>query len=437
MALELGTFPVTDVVLGGATKYRDGVLTINATELRARLLPDAHFLDVTVDLVKPGDSVRVHNITDVVEPRIRVSDPGTDFPGMLAPPRTVGSGRTHRLSGVAVCQVSEAVRGEPVYWRQAVFDACGPAAPFSPFGSLINVVLTFQPNPDQFTAGTEADSYDVLSGTPEVVAYNDAVRRAGQSTAVYLAGTVATQVPKELITYDTSLVDRKSDLPRVVYYYQGRPYVYGMTMRVGSGGPGHLPTLIHPNEVLDGAVVNSWLAPACHRDVTYLIQNHPVIEELYAQHRRSIEFVGVIMYDRGDDATRKDRNTSWAAKMASLVGADGAILTYLGSGHAIVDVMMTVEKLEKQGIKTVPILPEMAADPKESGLADFVPEAQAIVSTGNYEQSIDLPAVSKSIGGDVLLETGEDATGPLTITLRSLLGSTDPYGFAPLRAIEW
>lgn len=436
MVLELGTFPVTDVVLGRTTGYRDGVLTVNSEELRDRLLPDHHFVDITVDVVKPGDSVRVHNILDVVEPRVRVSEPGTDFPGMLCAAKTVGSGRTHRLSGIAVCELSNAVPGEPVYWRQALLDASGPGAAYSPFGSLINLVLTFQPNLAQFSKA-DPDAYDVLAGTPEVVAYNDAVRKAGFSTAVYLAETVAELEPKELTTYDTSLVDPQPGLARVVYFLQGRPYVYGETMRVGSGGPGHLPTFIHPNEVFDGAVTNSWISPACHRDVTYLIQNHPVIEDLYRDHGKSIDFAGVIIYDRGDDAHRKERNAYWAAKMASLAKADGALLTYLGSGHSIVDIMMIVEILEKQGVKTVPLLPEMAGDPRESGLADFVPEAEAIVSTGNYELPIELPSVSKVLGGDSLLETGEDAAGPLSVTLRSLLASTDPYGFGFLRAREW
>ena len=438
MALELGTFPVADVVLAGETAYRGRVLEINAEELRARLLPDPHFLDVGVDIVKPGESARIHNIIDVVEPRVRVTAPGSDFPGILSPLTPVGSGRTHRLAGVAVCELSEPVPGEPVYWRQALFDASGPGADHSPFGDLFHVVLTFTANPEQFANRTESDVYDVFSGTPEAVAYNDAVRRAGLVAGVYLAATVAGLEPEDLRTYSTSVVDRSADLPRVLYYLQGGPAVYGARVRPWTGAErGSLPNLIHPNEVLDGAVVNAWPFAACFRDVTYLIQNHPVIEELYLEHRRALDFVGVVIYDGADDAVGKDRITTWGARLATLVEADAAVLTYLGGGHLIVDVMMTLEKLERQGVKTVLILPEMAADPKESGFIDFVPEAQAIVSTGNYEAPIDLPAVSRVLGGDALLETGADAAGPLHLTLRSLLASTDPYGSAAMRAIEW
>lgn len=436
MALELGSFPVDEVLFGEETAYRDGILTIDADELRARLLPDPHFHDVCVDLVRPGESSRVHNIIDVVEPRIRVSAPGSDFPGMLGPPVPVGSGRTHRLAGLAVCELSPPVPGEPVYWRQALFDAGGPGAAYSPFGALQHVVLSFTPDPKQFgTAG--ADDYDVFSGTPEAAFYNDAIRKAGQSTAVYLAASVAAQEPRKLTTYDTSLVDRRPGLPRVLYYYQCPSHVYGVKRSWSGAQQGSLPNLIHPNEVLDGAVVNASTWTACTRDVTYLIQNHPVIEELYAQHGQSLDFIGVVIYDAADDTAGKERNSTWGARIASLVSADEAILTYHGGGHLIVDVMLTLQKLERQGIKTVVILPELAADPKESGFVDFVPEAQAIVSSGNYEAPIELPAVSKVLGGETLLETGADAAGPLSLTLQSLLGSTDPYGSGCLRGIEW
>ena len=263
MALELGTFEVTDVVLGSETAYRDGLLTIDPAEIRARVLQNPRFTDVTVDVVKPGERVRIHNVLDAAEPRARVSDPGSDFPGVLRPPKTAGTGRTHRLGGVAVCELAEPVPGEPAYWRQAIFDMSGPGADHSPFGELVNVALTFSPNPDQFSRLDEEEaSYDVLSGTADVVAYNDAVRRAGLDVGVHLAATTAELEPPDVQRFDLSVIDRNAGKPRVVYFYQGRPYVYGESIRNGSGGPGELPTLIHPNKVLDGAVINSWAGPA-------------------------------------------------------------------------------------------------------------------------------------------------------------------------------
>jgi glycine reductase complex component B subunit alpha and beta len=435
--LEVGEFRVRDVVMGTETAYRDGVLTVDREVIRSLVLRERRFADVAVDIVKPGERVRVHNVLDAVEPRVRLCEPGSDFPGVLGAPRTVGAGRTHRLAGLSVCEVSVPVPGEPEYWREAVFEASGPGAAYGPFGALANIVLSFEPNLDQFSAEA-SEAYDMFVGTPEVVAYNDAVRRAGIAVAVALAQAVRNLEPDSLVTYDLAPLSRQFvDLPRVVYLYQGRPYVYGESLRRGSGGRGELPTLIHPNELLDGALVNSSVWPACHRDLTYLIQTHGVIEDLYARHGHDLDFAGVIIYDRGDSARTKERNANYAANLVSMLQADGAILTYMGSGHPIVDVMMTCELLEKRGVQTVLLVPEMSGDADESGLADFVPEARAIVSTGNYEEPIELPPVEKVLGGEAMLESGVDASGPLSLTLRSLLASTDPFGSQRLGAVTW
>src|SRR5690242_9544339 len=105
--LELATYEVRDVVFGKQTQLAGGVLTINLQELKAELMESGDFGDVLVEIVKPGDDVRIIHILDVVEPRVRVSAPGTDFPGFLSPPRTVGSGRTNRLSGIAIVEIGD------------------------------------------------------------------------------------------------------------------------------------------------------------------------------------------------------------------------------------------------------------------------------------------------------------------------------------------
>ena len=67
--LELGIFPVTDVQLGTATSYDDGVVTVDAGGLRDALLEDLRLEDVQFDVVHPGDMVRVTTVRDQVEPR--------------------------------------------------------------------------------------------------------------------------------------------------------------------------------------------------------------------------------------------------------------------------------------------------------------------------------------------------------------------------------
>jgi glycine reductase len=438
MRLEIGDFQVNDVLLGSKTDFADGVLTVNEQELRAKLLEDNCFRDVEIAVARPGSSTRIHNIVDVVEPRIRVSDVGSDFPGILAAPRTVGEGLTHRLAGVSVVEVSEAVPGEQTHWRTAIVDLDGIAKDFSPFGSLINIVLTFFPDMTQFPTFV-TDDLNILEGTPQAMKYALAVRRAGLKAAVYLAESVRTKQPDRVRVFDIGNDDPAPDLPRVVYLCQAVGlYAYGEpTNSPGEAGAGPLPTIIHPNEILDGAFVNLQSWPACHRDVTYLHQNHAVVEELYRRHGSELNFCGVIIYTRGGSAKSKERMSSYCAKLAKFLGANAAVLTYVGSGHALVDVMMTCQRLERENIRTTLLLPEMAGGADQSGLIYVVPEADAMVSTGNYESSVDFPAMKQVLGGERISETGDSAVGPFTMPLRTVLASTDPSGAWTLQGHQY
>lgn len=429
MGLELGTFEIKDAVLGSRTELNAGVLSINAGELRAKLLEEGDFEDVEVEIIRPNEEVRLIHVIDAVEPRLRVSEPGSDFPGMLGPPRRVGRGRTHRLNGVVVTEVAPPVPGEPTYRREAIVDMAGEGAKYSPLSGLINVVLSFRPKQEKSaTAGESLEN--VFEGTSEAGEYNHAIRIAGLKAAVYLAEVTRGQQPDRVDVYDLDHADH-GKLPKVIYFYQMKsPYVYGEVAPSGGaiGRGAHLPTLIHPNEILDGAIVNYSCMTACMREVTYLLQNHALIHELYAHHGKDLDFMGVVLYTNGDSVWTKERISSYAANLAVTLGADGAILMCHGGGHPFVDVMMTCQKLEQDGVKTTLLLMEMAANPEDSGFVHYVREADAIVSTGNYEQMIDLAPMAKVCGGSEILETGDKASGPLNVPLRSILGSTHQFG---------
>ncbi len=61
-------------------------------------------------------------------------------------------------------------------------------------------------------------------------------------------------------------------------------------------------------------------------------------------------------------------------------------------------------ELERRGIKTVIIAEEFGgADGGDFGLVHTVPEADAIVSTGNRDALVSLPAMERVIGGDRIL----------------------------------
>src|SRR4051812_19430619 len=90
MKLELATHHVRNVEFAEQTRLIDHELQIDKAELVETILDRSYFQDVHVDILRPRDDARIVHIIDVVEPRVRVSDPSFDFPGLLSPPATVG-----------------------------------------------------------------------------------------------------------------------------------------------------------------------------------------------------------------------------------------------------------------------------------------------------------------------------------------------------------
>ena len=125
MRLEMATTTVRDVRLSDRTRIDDGVLEIDRAGLRKLLLEDDAFADVTIEVARPGESARIIHVMDAAEPRWK-PEPGSTFPLFVGPPKTVGEGRTLRLDGIAVVSTSDAVAGEPTYWREGIIDMVGP-----------------------------------------------------------------------------------------------------------------------------------------------------------------------------------------------------------------------------------------------------------------------------------------------------------------------
>src|ERR1700738_364266 len=106
MRLEMGTFEVSEIDFGPRTELEHGRLLINRTALEAMLAEDPSFASIRVELARPGERGRIVHVLDQIEPRLKIEG-GPTFPGFLGPPETVGNGRTHRLSGVAILQAGE------------------------------------------------------------------------------------------------------------------------------------------------------------------------------------------------------------------------------------------------------------------------------------------------------------------------------------------
>ena len=99
--LEIATFAVDEVVEGTQTGWSAGRLTVSLPQLAVGAGEPA-LAEATVEVVRPGDAVRISNVLDAVLPSVKADDPAATFPGVLGPSDVGASGRTHRLRGVAV-----------------------------------------------------------------------------------------------------------------------------------------------------------------------------------------------------------------------------------------------------------------------------------------------------------------------------------------------
>lgn len=427
MKLDLASFNVDHITLSAETRLSNGELRVDAAAVKDIVLQENLFQDVEVHAIHPGDKVRVLHALDVVEPRHKVSGPGQVFPGVLGPPLPVGEGRTHRLSGATVVTASEAVPGEPTYWREAIIDMFGPGADYTPFSKTANLVLELKARP---VDGPDTEQDNTIMGSGHAGRYNMAVRKAGFKVASWLASITADMPPDSVQSLELSPVD--PSLPKIFYASQETAqFLYGEVM-------GWQPTLLHPNEYADGVIYRAFNGPASIREASYFYQNHRVVADLYARHGKDVNFGGVLLYPFGSERMEeKERTTSFGAKLLDLMSADGVIISFVGGGHPGIDPMLLCRKCEELGIRTTLMYPEMAAGASDPGFVHFVPEADAVVSVGNYEQVVTLPPAPTVIGGTTVHMTDLDAHGELPVTIRHVYGASSPLGDWNLAGVQY
>ena len=425
MRLEMAEFPVTRITLGNGLRYHSGTLEVDQEELTALVMRDERIQDARLAVVAPGEKIRITGIRDVIEPRVKVEGKGQVFPGVLGPVAPVGDGRTHRLSGMAVVLTAEyegTIRAGLGVQRSAILDMWGPGAEASRFSSLVNLVLILR----------------LTGGLSEIEAHT-VMQQAGCEVAKRLAEATIGLKPKRVESY--YLGKEKPKLPRVVliqgcltdsqHSHSGVSY-YGLSIRES------LATLIHPNELLDGAITINTTRGIAYHPTTWDWQNHPIVLSLYREHRRQLNFAGIILERiRFQTYHGKEVIAQNTAQLASTLGVDGALVAWLGSGNAFVDVMLTVQACERRGIKTVLVTYEYGGkEGIDSPLLYYVSEANAVVSTGSRDRWLDLTAPDKVVGPyeeiQILSYPGAPkaaANGPLSFDARDMIiGGVDNWG---------
>ena len=162
--LEMGHIYIKDIQFAAESKIEDGILYVNKEAVEAVALEDEHIKSVSFDIARPGESVRITPVKDVIEPRVKVEGRGGVFPGVINKVDTVGEGKTYALKGMAVVTA-----GKIVGFQEGIIDMTGVGAQYTPFSKTLNLVMVCEPVDN-------IKQHD----------YEKAVRFAGFRVAVYL-----------------------------------------------------------------------------------------------------------------------------------------------------------------------------------------------------------------------------------------------------------
>ena len=403
---------VRELDLGERTSYSAGRLTVGDESVRD-LLRGPALAEVRLACAAPGDSVRIVGALDAIQPCSKGPGGGGVFPGLLGPALPAGRGETHVLRGTAVLAAGYLPRAQ-----EAVIDMSGPAAPLSPLSATHNLVVDFTPADDAAWDDVEA-----------------ALRRGLVRVAAHLAEAALDAAP-DAVEELPEPGSTSSDRPRVGVVLnlqtQGKfkdVFVYGRSL---SGG---LPTVIAPGELDDGVVVSGQYGHPALKNPTYLQQTHPVVAALRGCDE--LELAALVLCPEPVDQANKELVSAHAARLCAGLGLDAAIVTKEGGGNADADVSLKLDRLEEEGITAVGILAEMAGR-DGTGPPLVVPptKATALVSTGNYDERMTLPAVEQALGRERIALLDQPSTDEVELPVAAIYCAQSTLGWGRLTCAE-
>ncbi|MBE6011482.1 MAG: betaine reductase [Lachnospiraceae bacterium] len=387
MKLTLGNFYVKEIVFGEKTSYNNGILTVNKEEALNVVKEDEHITFADLHIVKPGDSVRLCPVKEAIEPRYRVGG-GPVFPGVTGELLQCGNGTTYALKDMSIIVVGKHYGG----FQDGLIDMSGEGAKYTYYSQLKNLVLV-------------ADSDEEFERF-EQQKKNKALRWAGMRLSEYIGACLKDLKPEEEEVFELEPLTKRSkevnDLPSVALVLQPQSQMeedgYN-DLNYGWDTNHMLPTFMHPNEILDGALISGSFMPCSSKWATYDMQNFPMIRRLYEEHGKTINFAGIIMSNLNVALEQKERAALFVAQIAKSLGIDAAVVAEEGYGNPDADFIACIVALENAGVKTIGLTNECTGrDGASQPLVTLDEKANAIVSCGDVSDLIELPAMDLVLG---------------------------------------
>lgn len=314
MKLKIHNFKVEEIRFGQTDSFENGILTIDKEAALAVVRNVRNITEADLEIVNPGDMVRLCPVKEAIEPRSR-TDGRSIFPGVTGDVDYCGAGEIHALKNCSVLVVGKHWGG----FQDGLIDMGGEGAKYTYFSQLHNIVLV-------------ADSSETFEQR-EQQKKNTALRWAGMALAEHIGNIVKNLTSNDVEEFDFEPLTKRSPevmkLPSVVLVLQFQSQMEnpGYNDLLYGWDTNHMvPTFMSPTEILDGAVISGSFMPCSSKWATYDIQNAPIIKDLFAEHGKTINFLGVIASNLNVALEQKERSAIIQANMAEELGADSAIV---------------------------------------------------------------------------------------------------------------
>lgn len=434
MKLEIQSMKVDYLIAGEKTYAENENLYVNIEELKNHLLEEDKLISVDIRVIdKDNDDTRFVNVIDVIQPRCKLEG-GENFPGFVGEIETAGKGITRSLDDVivVVCNATPG-KGRTV---QKFFDTGGSGARLTEYSSKNILYLC-------------GETIKGLSDNE----HEDVLRIAGMKAAVYMAEHAENIKISDTEVYELDLYnqDNPEGLPRICYYYQvyAPHYDYGNNpsrVLYGQTVTEMPPTILHPNEILDGAMSGVHIQSYC----TYDNQNHGIIKELYKRHKnKEIIFCGVVVGVLSMSEIRRAFFVKHTAKLIKdVLNADGVILTKFHGGAAHLDSALIAIECEKLGVATSVHITTFTDEGKLADNLVYADDTLNLIIAGfTYFEPVDIHFEFKNILGAPAESFASSwratscntplGSEDLKIEAIFIAGYTDFLGRTKLRAMEY
>ncbi|MDR2891721.1 MAG: glycine/sarcosine/betaine reductase component B subunit [Deltaproteobacteria bacterium] len=391
--LQIDYIDIAEVEFGDKTSLADGKLTINKKELLG-LVHSELFAFMDIHLAVPGESCRILAIHDVMQPRCKADAPETSYPGIWGKLAPAGEGRTVALRGVMVSEIYYAKCNIKYY-----MDMGGPCAEYTHFAKHFHVIIDAAP----------------AEGVSDV-SYAEALKHAALTVNVHLAKLGIDKTPDETEVFELTPVAPGPDgktLPKVAYMvtHMASHDIWNFLL-YGQSALNFLPFIIHPTEVLDGAMLWRYWEP------NYYLQNEIYIRELMKRHGKDLEFVGIVITNNVMKIDSKETMGMIGASLCKhTLGADCVMLNKSGMGHCQLDSALAFKWCENMGMPAALNLSAVSNELPGDMLVISDPSIDAVINSGrNFD--LEHPRVNRLIGehANVPSLLGFDPWGPFTHT---------------------